>query len=376
MFSVIVKTLLLVRICMDAIKKVLFVISLFLICSCNVEDNEIPSEVIPFCGYDRVELCQFYEQNGADIRYVILKAPDKKYMFSSIDKILVKDSHMYIFDWLGRKILVFDENGIPVKVLSKRGRGSGEYLQITDFDVDEHGNIWILDGQKDVFMKYDSNLSHVESMKLPWEVHAVKCLNEGFMFGLTAWDQSSHKGNKILVTDQDMNVKSSFLKYPEDFDENYAFPSSIFNVSNDGYLYHQPVDDCVYHINDEGCLDYVYKFDFGSRSVPSEISSDIERHREKFSNYTALINSVYVGNDYIAGTVVEDCIKDFVIDRKNDKLYVSTGKDTPRIVGIVSGKLIWRITSADSDMSESLPSEVKSSVQQGEEILAILDLEK
>lgn len=34
--------------------------------------------------------------------------------------------------------------------LNRRGRGSEEYLQVSDFDVDVEGGIWVLDGQKDV----------------------------------------------------------------------------------------------------------------------------------------------------------------------------------------------------------------------------------
>lgn len=34
--------------------------------------------------------------------------------------------------------------------LNRRGRGSEEYLQVSDFDVDDEGGIWVLDGQKDV----------------------------------------------------------------------------------------------------------------------------------------------------------------------------------------------------------------------------------
>ncbi|MCM1502611.1 MAG: 6-bladed beta-propeller [Bacteroidales bacterium] len=46
--------------------------------------------------------------------YVVLDSSDPEYMLSSIDKVVADDCKFYILDWSKRRLLVFDEYGLPV----------------------------------------------------------------------------------------------------------------------------------------------------------------------------------------------------------------------------------------------------------------------
>jgi len=72
-------------------------------------------------------------------QYVVLDTEDETYAFSSIDKLVCKNGLFYIMDFRARKISVFDGGGKGVFAFSKNGRGPGEYLQVSDFDIDENG---------------------------------------------------------------------------------------------------------------------------------------------------------------------------------------------------------------------------------------------
>ena len=172
-YSATVKIRFLVRICMDAIREKetlrrllnernamrtkTFILALFAVVgaySCRVaEETPFAEETIPFNSYGQVP-CESPNVLFPDrIKRVVLDpGGSKDYIFSEIDKIVCHQDRFYILDWIHRKIVIYDSGGAPVGCLSRRGRGPGEYLQITDFDVDGDGSVWVVDGQQDMLL--------------------------------------------------------------------------------------------------------------------------------------------------------------------------------------------------------------------------------
>lgn len=78
-----------------------------------------------------------------EVKYIPLELTDNS-LIGSIDKILYRNKHFYIFDKSANMgILIFNENGKFIKVLNRTGEGPGEYIAPIDFDVDAEGNIYI-----------------------------------------------------------------------------------------------------------------------------------------------------------------------------------------------------------------------------------------
>ena len=71
------------------------------------------------------------------VEYILLEAhPDG--LFREIDKLIVKNDKIFIFDFIGRnQVLVFDRNGKFLYKTGNRGRGPKEYIQLRNFTVDD-----------------------------------------------------------------------------------------------------------------------------------------------------------------------------------------------------------------------------------------------
>jgi len=101
------------------------------------------------------------------VRYVRLDT-NEDCLIGTIHKALIFNDRIYVADFTqAMAIFVFDMRGNFLFKIDRRGRGSGEYLSINDFDIDTHGNIYIFDSFNKCFIVYDSigNFKHTISIE-------------------------------------------------------------------------------------------------------------------------------------------------------------------------------------------------------------------
>lgn len=332
---------------------------------------------IPFNKMQLFEYGDFPGGIFSAMDFVVLDSEEGK-SFSQIDKAVYRGGNLYLMDWAYRKIFTFDAEGHAVSVLSKKGRGPGEYLQITDFDVAENRNIWVLDGQKDQLLEYgDGGL--LSSLKPGYDIDKLYCLaNNQFLFQLASWDSSEYAGKEILVADAELNVQNASIEYGEFVDQNFQLPS--IGIVDDGtyIFYHQPIDDNVYRINTDGGIDSVYFFNFGSRTVPDNARKDIERYLDDFSGYTTLAKTVCVMPDCIIGGLFDSsALKDFILDRHTGRAYIQNDAyNCFALVGVSSGKAIYWVVPGCEELPADFPAQYKPDYEAGHEVIALLDLDR
>lgn len=308
---------------------------------------------ISFHDLETRSLDEYFSNNGGKSFSVSLSDLDKKdFQISGIDKIIYRNDNLYVLDWISRKILIYKRDGIPVYTLSKFGRGPQEYLQISDFDIDGYGNIIILDGKTDKLLMYSPQGELLRSKRLMCQISAVKVIDNGYiLMAVSPWDNSKYKNYKVLIADWNTDIVTNRIRYDSHKDPNYTFPSPIFHECDSLILYHQPIDDYIYTFDDDGnMIDRLY-LDFGNKSIPKDLRTNIERNREEIKSYSTLINSVYVSDNYVVGSILNDRIIDFVIDRNCEFIYMDNpADDNLRMIGISENRIIFqKLNSMHSD---------------------------
>lgn len=166
----------------------------------------------------------------------------EKSLFGRPDKIEIQNGYIYIADQRMRVLAVYDINGKVVTSVGRRGQGPAEYVNLTDFDVDSVGNICILDGRLDKVLFYDSNFQFIREKALPFEADIIQFVQHGKMLcGLSSWNRGEHEGDKIVMTDIDMNVMNTFLQYDKYVDPAYWISNYQFAKSEDYVAYNQTI---------------------------------------------------------------------------------------------------------------------------------------
>ncbi len=352
----------------------LFLIACF-VNSCSSGVQTIDREVISWGKMTQKIYSDLPTEVINSLKYTVLDPEQQDYMFADADKIVFRDGVFYILDWMNGRVVAYSEDGKPVLALSRQGRAENEYLEISDFDVDEQGNLWILDGSAGRLIEYSPDCEYMGSSSLSFEAGYLKYISGGnFLFALEPWDTSEYEGRRIVLTDSQANVLSAIGEYDEFTDQNYSLPTFAFSDGEGGLLYHIPICDDVCKVGENGEIEKVYSFDFGSRAVPDKIRSDIESNREKFGNYTTLVKSVYVDDNLIAGCVLEDDLTDFIIDRSRNVLYL---QDDPHkclmFMGVTGGRMVYLFMDGSDAPAPWLPEEILGAAGQGKDVLISID---
>lgn len=185
-----------------------------------------------------------------DYEFVKLETTDSS-LIGYIDKLVVTDKHLFVSS--RKSIFIFDINGKFNTRINKYGKGSGEYLSLTDFIVDKDGNINILDrvGMKILSYTFNGNfLKEIKNKDLFLAESFTELQNNIIgVFGDVSWAGNYRmkilnlNNNKILS--KHFKIKPLYRKYQHvsgnnNFIKNslatyctYAFNDTIFKLNSD-----------------------------------------------------------------------------------------------------------------------------------------------
>lgn len=288
---------------------------------------------------------------GENLKVIELQDTSKEYSFMEISKLVCWKDRIYISDWKTRRIIIFGQDGQPVSVLNKRGRGSEEYLQVTDFDVDDNGGMWILDGQKDVILHYSSEGKFLSQNKTGECHYSYISFDAGqLLLGVALWDKTENSGYAAVLADTSLNVLARYGKKPDVYDPEFEFPNVGFSKVGKSIMLNMPIDDCVSVFEDKKYKGE-YFFDFGGKRVPDEIRKAVMPNMKNIVKYLFLVNCSAVVGDVAFGTMM-DCGTpvDFIVDMKKKEIYkqpVEGGKY--HLVSISGDKIILSGIDEDSE---------------------------
>ena len=355
---------------------ILSVLAAFLIIGCTGSGNRQPVfenvQEIDVTSFDEIESSNPVEVYKTEPKYIRLNnLENAKYTFSKIEKMVIRKDLLYILDYKARRLMAFDMEGNPVKVIDYRGRGPKEYLQITDFDVDENDNIWIVDAQKDVLFRYNKECKMETALPFNFEIVRLKCLEGGnLLVQLGSWDYSKHSGTELAVSDTLYNIKSKLLYYPDYKDDNYIFPTE-FSDTRDGVFYTEPVSDYLYKLSPAGEITEVYHFNFGSRTFPDKYKKNLEAHEDEFKNYSFIYKSYKITDSFVTCGISSEPESSAIMDRNNNQIaYYSRESSAFRLAGQYQDGTIWQIV--DGEGLDTLPEEVQSWVKDEYDVFALI----
>jgi hypothetical protein len=362
----------------------LFILTIWSI-GCSTPQKEeskldIPIETIAFEALERIENI-FPETLIKEKKYILLDNSEDDFLFKSIYKIKIKDDKIYILDRKLRKLIVFNIDGKGIEKVGNMGQGPKEYLQIDDFDINDSGDIYIIDGRLDKLFVFDKNFQFVSARKLPFEADIICCLsNNNLLFGLSSWNKGENANRKIAITNADIETEQLYMQYDEYVDDAYWISNYIFVNEGKNILYNRPIDNFVYQFSETGSPVKAYWFDFGKKNVFNEDKKDIEGNIEKYKNYCCLKNFTIINDKYAFGTLWDKTeTKTFFIDRKNKKLYLSetiADADKSNIIGYYNNSIVSYIYPGKYDYLQTMdfPEDVKKHIDEENFVLCLFEL--
>jgi hypothetical protein len=299
----------------------------------------------------------------------------------------ITDSRIYVLDHNGPRwintLTVFDTAGTGIGRVGRKGQGPGEYLQITNFDVNESGDVYLIDAtyNNNNLYIYDKHRKFVSVKKMPFQAFMIQCLpNDKLLLNLSSWNEGENAPRQIAVTNMALEAEQTYLTHDGYEDHNQYF-EPMLATSGNHILYHKPINNYMYEFSAEGQLLKAYMFDFGKKNVPDEDKMDIEKNLSKFEHYRYLKNCNVINDKYIFGTLWDEGrVRTFIVDRHSKQMYISNKKikehDSSNIVGYCNNQIVSYIypLKYEDIQATGFPDNVKKHVEDENFVLCLYEL--
>ncbi|MFD2580857.1 6-bladed beta-propeller [Pedobacter vanadiisoli] len=360
----------------------LFITILFL-ASCVQKSKEqklnIPTTEINISAFKETVFEHLPENIVANKRYVNLEMKGGDNYIGLIDKILFKNNIFYVLDVRMKSLVAFDGAG---NYIGKIGKLNQDYLNIADFDVDENGTIYIVDGKADNFLIYSREFSLVRTIKSPFEIDVVQRLPNGeFLLGLSSWNKKNNANDKIIRVDKNLAVLEKSLTYDQFIDDNFWISRYRFIKSNDSVFYNRPIDNEVFVFSLDGRLRKAYYFNFGLMNVPDADKTEIDSKISKYNKYRMLTNFTFVNGKYGFGKIWDKRkFKFFFLDIVQKRIYLedlSTSNELTNLADFDGKHLVSYISAAQFDDKglSKLPIQAREHLTSGGFVICDIELE-
>ncbi|GHT21128.1 hypothetical protein FACS189430_00660 [Bacteroidia bacterium] len=211
---------------------------------------------------------------ASDIEYVQLETNDNS-LIGSIGKVILFNQTFIIYDQQTERILMFDNKGKFLRQIGSKGKGPGEFLQVSDFTVAEcDSTICILDDMQQRFLKYGTNGKLVYGKTLESNPDKLSFLDEALIVQYNFPDFVPNQQYSLSIYDQNMQVSHRLLNHAsEKITANVAnimasHSRSFFNYVNDTLTFWECRYDTIYQITKGNEIKRKYYLQYSNKPSP------------------------------------------------------------------------------------------------------------
>lgn len=257
----------------------------------KIDDSNYQVFTINFSTSEKNEKTINISDFTDSISYINLET-NKDLLMQSIKSIKYNKDKIYISDFQGQELFIYNTDGKFLNKLNNSGRGPGEYLAISQFEINyENGNIHILDDIGSKIFIYTQNGEFIKSIKVDDIIRDFALLPSGdYLFYTPDYSMGDIKRG-LWKVDANGVFKEQLIDIDPEYRYGGIYPRYFQRVDNKtvGLLGGED-KDFIYHITDESIF-IAYKFD-----VDIKITETIKR--TDFMDPNKLKGRAYTKNEY------------------------------------------------------------------------------
>ena len=205
------------------------------------------------------------------VKYLKLEDKDEA-LLAYVNKMVCREEKIYLGDFSNHKIVVYDTIGRFQYVIDRQGRGSGEYLQIKSFAVDD-SCLYVLDTFLPGLHVFDNRTgAYVAKKKMAFIAWDFETLSRGRMIFTFCFFKDGHlppsqPSYRLLITDNDLNIIQRLLPFEEEGD---PIGKEVYFTSNDREVVFNWCMNDSFVILDKANPDSLrrIRIDFGVNQIP------------------------------------------------------------------------------------------------------------
>lgn len=316
----------------DKVKRnFIYVLFLLLLCSA-CHKKQMLSPLLPACTLDLDLL-----KADTALRDIIervdmlpLEMTDASVMFG-VDKMVLKNNLIYLGDFRSGKVVIYDTKGKIKSVISRKGNGPEEYLEMKSFAVDNH-YVYVIDNYRHKLNCYDCETGEFrDSRSLPFVAWDVEILPDGnLIFVYIPFKEGNGPDmkqaySKIFITDTLLTIKRRMFDY-EPGDYEFIGKRTYFTLSEQGIVFSSMASDDFYIWE---TTDSVARMQINFKNKVPYSRIDLEEILKGGYNY--LVNTPLLCKHYVIFVSPEGrTVLDYVYDLKSQILFTNDIVNTYR----------------------------------------------
>ena len=234
----------------------------------------------------------------SEVEFVCTEMAHADVVYTRPEKLIVKDDIYYMK--AGHMIIVCNQAGDLISLIDKRGNGPGEYLTISDFQVDGNGDIWLNDREGRKLLKYSKTGVHLKTSQHKllaynfflddagkFYLNSGNLLNSSSQYRINVWDEQN---NKMIQHFLEQNKGWGYISVLE---------MTNFSCFADTLSYSQSFSNTIWHLAGQKAIPRL-QIDFGKHNMPKDF---VEQHTNLRSLAAGWAKSSYATriDDYCEG---------------------------------------------------------------------------
>lgn len=297
-----------------------------------------------------------------DVECIPLATNDAS-LIADVNKVLYRNDTFYVFDNVGKKILLFDRHGKFLKSIHKLGQGPGEYTEPCDMDLDEEGNIYLSDWATQSIIVYkngDENDYEVIKIGEYFLDFAVtgRSIYLGLVYkegelrqNLAVWDMNT---GKVAVIKENLLPEGNKLAYRA---KHYIFRSG------DKAFYYERFRPYIYQLQEnkvDSCICIISKKIPKDEEVKLWAQCNPMEQVQKSFKYIADVSGCYETDDFLTLELQTIPVSYAIRDKNSGKQYCVSSQDVAgipvkRICGVAGQSFVSYFSPSEEDIEKVLP---------------------
>lgn len=336
--------------------KLLFLMLLAVFCfSCNEKQRD--PQVL--CSIDLDSALSILPEI-TDVEYIPLATNDTS-LIADIDKILYRGGTFYVFDKLGKKVLLFDRQGNFLKSIHKVGQGPGEYAEPCDMDIDEEGTVYLSDwATQSIIMYRNGDENDCQTIRIGEHFLDFAVVDGSIYLGLVYKDGQVNRNLAVWNREKGCAEPLKINSLPEGNKLPYRAKHYMFR-SDDKVFFYERFHPYIYHLEANVVDSYVF---FSSKKVPTEEEvklwaecAPMDQVQKSFQ-YIADVSGCYETDSCILIEFQSLPVSYCVVDKNTGKKYCLNSREAvcipPKGIRGVADNCLLSYFSPSKEMQEKL----------------------
>ena len=243
------------------------------------------------------------------IRYVPLET-NKSSLIQYIEKVIPFEGSLFVLDMRSKVVLKFDANGKFVMQIGKNGKGPGEYITPTSFEI-INKQIIVWDDRSSKIIYYDTDGTFLMDKKLGFRMnHFIAFGKDKYICEIVA-RKNFHVQNinnyKLIFCQSDWQIIGRADKYNADIEDGLSISRNTITQYGDQLVYNPSFEYFIYNIDETGIYKK-YFVDVGTHKLPVgynqniSINSFVKKYMSSESDCMIIFQNVYETNNHLVGS--------------------------------------------------------------------------